>query len=48
MPTTDYVIEVMLSLCDIQDKVKGPYTEISKLLSEYPVIQVQESIKSNT
>ena len=26
----------MLSMCDIQDKGKGPYTEINKLLSEYP------------
>ena len=37
----------MLSVCEIQDKGKGPYMEISKLLSEYLVIQVQESIKSN-
>ena len=34
-------------MCDIQDKGKGPYTEINKFLSEYLVIQVQESIKSN-
>ena len=31
----------------LQDKGKGPYTEISTLLSEYLVIQVQENIKSN-
>ena len=37
----------MLSMCDIQDKGKGPYTKISTLLSEYLVFQVQESIKSN-
>ena len=30
-----------------QDKGKGPYIEISTLLSEYLVIQVQEGIKSN-
>ena len=34
-------------MCDIQDKGKGPYSEISTILSEYLVIQVQESIKSN-
>ena len=40
--------QVMLSMCELQDKGKGPYTEISTLLSEYPVmIQVQEGIKSN-
>ena len=39
--------EVMLSKCELQDKGKGPYTEISTLLSEYMylVIQVQEGIK---
>ena len=38
----------MLSMCELQDKGKGgPYTEISTLLSEYLVIQVQENIKSN-
>ena len=37
----------MLSMCDLQDKGKGPYTEISTLLSEYLIIQVQEGIKSN-
>ena len=37
----------MLSLCELQDKGKGPYTEISTLLSEYLDIQVQENIKSN-
>ena len=42
--TTDYVTQDMLALCEIQDKGKGPYTEISTLLSEYLVIQVQESI----
>ena len=40
--------QVMLSECELQDKGKGPYTEISTLLSEYLVIiQVQEGIKSN-
>ena len=43
--TIDYVTRVMLSVCEIQDKGKGPYTEISTLLSEYLVIQVQENIK---
>ena len=42
-----YVTQVMLSMCELQDKEKGPYTEISTLLSEYLVIQVQENIKSN-
>ena len=42
-----YVTQVMLSMCELQDKGKGPYTEISTLLSEYLVIQVQENIKSN-
>ena len=42
-----YVTQVMLSLCELQDKGKGPYTEISTLLSEYLNIQVQENIKSN-
>ena len=37
----------MLSVCELQDNGKGPYTEISTLLSEYLVIQVQEGIKSN-
>ena len=38
----------MLSMCELQDKGKGPYTEISTLLSEYLIIiQVQEGIKSN-
>ena len=37
----------MLSECELQDKGKGLYTEISTLLSEYLVIQVQENIKSN-
>ena len=37
----------MLSVSETRDKGKGPYTEISTLLSEYLVIQVQESIKSN-
>ena len=37
----------MLSVCELQDKGKGPYTEISTLLSEYLVIQVQEGTKSN-
>ena len=37
----------MLSICELQDKGKGPYVEISTLLSEYLVIQVQEAIKSN-
>ena len=36
--------QVMLSMCKLQDKGKGPY---STLLSEYLVIQVQEGIKSN-
>ena len=39
--------QVMLSMCELQDKVKGPCTEISTLLSDYLVIQVQENIKSN-
>ena len=39
--------QVMLSVCELQDKGKRPYTEISTLLSEYLVIQVQEGIKSN-
>ena len=39
--------QVMLTMCELQDKGKGPYTEISTLLSEYLVIQVQEGIKSN-
>ena len=30
-------------MCNIQDKGNGPYTEISTLLSEYLVIQFQES-----
>ena len=37
----------MLSMCELQDKGKRPYTEISTLLSEYLVIQFQENIKSN-
>ena len=45
--TTDYdVTEDMLSVCEIQDKGKGSYTEVSTLLSDDLVIQVQESIKS--
>ena len=39
--------QVMLSMCELQEKGKGPYTEISTLLSKYPVIHVQEGIKSN-
>ena len=39
--------QVMLSMCELRDKEKGPYTEISTLLSEYLVLQVQENIKSN-
>ena len=39
--------QVLLSMCELQDKGKGPYIEISTLLSEYLVIQVQEGIKSN-
>ena len=39
--------QVMLSMCELQDKGKEPYTEISTLLSEYLLIQVQEGIKSN-
>ena len=39
--------QVMLSICELQDKGKGPYTEISTLLSEYLVVQFQEGIKSN-
>ena len=38
--------QVMLSMCELQDKGKGPYTEISTLLSDM-VIQDQEGIKSN-
>ena len=37
----------MLSMCELQDKGKGPVIEISTLLSEYLVIQVQDGIKSN-
>ena len=36
--------QVMLSVCELQDKEKGPYTEINTLQSEYLVIQVQEGI----
>ena len=39
--------QVMLSMCELQDKGKGPVIEISTLLSEYLVIQVQDGIKSN-
>ena len=39
--------QAMLSMCELQDKGKGPYTEISTLLSEYQVIQVHEGLKSN-
>ena len=39
--------QVMLSVCELQDKGKRPYTEIRTRLSEYLVIQVQEGIKSN-
>ena len=39
--------QVMLSMCELQDKGKGPYTEISTLLSEYLIIHVHEGIKSN-
>ena len=39
--------QVMLSVCELQDKGKRSYTEISTPLSEYLVIQVQEGIKSN-
>ena len=38
--------QVMLSMCKLQDKGKGPYNEINTLLSDM-VIQVQEGIKSN-
>ena len=38
----------MLSVSEIRDKEKGPYTGVSTLLSEYLVNQVQESIKSYT
>ena len=37
----------MLSVCELHNKGKGPYTEISTLLLEYLAIQVQEGIKSN-
>ena len=37
----------MLSMCELQDKGKGAYTEISTLLSEYLITQVQEGIKSS-
>ena len=36
--------QVMVSMCKLQDKGKGSYTEISTLLSEYLVIQVQEDL----
>ena len=39
--------QVMLSECELQDKGKGPCTEISTPLSENLVIQVKENIKSN-
>ena len=39
--------QVMLSMCELQDQAKGPYTEISTLLSEYLAIQVQENIIYN-
>ena len=39
--------QVMLSVCELQDNGKRPYTEVSTLLSDYLVIQVQEGIKSN-
>ena len=39
--------QVMLSMCELQNKETGPFIEISTLLSEYLVIQVQEAIKSN-
>ena len=41
--------QVMLSKCELQDRGKGPYTEINTLLSEYMylVIQVQEGKKTN-
>ena len=39
--------QVMLSMCELQDKGKEPYIKISTLLSKYLVIQVQEGIKSN-
>ena len=32
--TTDNMTQDMLPVCEIQDKGKGPYTEISTLLSE--------------
>ena len=35
----------MLSECELQDKGKGLYTEISTLLSEYLVIQEQENLQ---
>ena len=47
LPITCYITEVMLFMCEIEDKGKGPNTEISTLQSDYLVIQVQESIKSN-
>ena len=39
--------QVMLNMCELQDKGKGPYSEICTLLSEYLVIQIQENIESN-
>ena len=39
--------QVMLSMCELQDKGKGPYIKISIFLLEYLVIQVQEGINSN-
>ena len=36
--------QVMLSMCELQVKGKGPYTEISTLLSDM-VTQVQEFTK---
>ena len=36
----------MLSMCELQDKGKGPYTEISTLLSEYDYPS-SEGIRSN-
>ena len=46
LPTADCVTQDMLSVSETPDKAKEPYMEICTFLSEYLVMQVQESIKS--
>ena len=38
--------QVMLSVCELRDEGKWPYTENTSVQSEYLVIQVQKGIKS--